>query len=448
MPAARHRLSRPGLRPARSKVRPGLGRALAKGNWSVLDQVLSSGTNFLLAFVLVRRFGPEPFGAFSLGVVVYVLAIGLARALTGEPLVIRFTRTPGRAVEAARCAVGCAFLLGCALGGLCALAAALAGGPLRGVLAALALTFPLLLVQDAGRMSCFALGRPRSAAVNDGAWALAAAGGLALLVTLDVRSLTAFVAAWLVPGALAGLLVLRQLRLWPAPARVATWLRGNRRLSLPLCGVYLLGFAPAYLVFALAPAVASLSELGLARASYVPFAVFGVFMQGVGLFLLPAAAGRGTHATWRFARQASAGLGGLAIVWSAVILLGLPEQAGHWLLGAAWEETGTTRSLFGIGLVFQALGTAPLIALRSLQLPGRLLRMHAVTAPLVLGSGIVLTGVGGAEGLALSILLGDIAIFLLGWWQLRRAVRQEPSDAPEPLVATLIASQVPEPGSG
>lgn len=431
----------------RLALRPGARRTFAKGNWSVLDQILSSATNFVLAFVLVRRFAPEAFGAYSLGVVIYVLTLGFARAVTGEPLVIRFARSPAQAADAGRGAVACACMLGGVVGGLCALAAALAHGPSRAVLAVLAVTFPLLLVQDTARMVCFALGRPRSAALNDGAWAVATAAWLAVLVVVDVRSLTVFVTAWLAPGALAGLLLLRQLRLLPAPRRTVPWLWENRRLSLPLCGAYLLGFAPAYLVYALAPAVGSLRELGLARAAYVPFAVFGVFMQGMGLFLLPAAVGRGTRATWRFARRTSAGLGALALLWGALIALALPQQAGRWLLGPAWDETGTTRTFFGLSLAFQAAGVGPLIALRTLLVPARLLRIHALTAPLVLSSGLVLTSIAGAKGLALGLLLGDISTCLLGWWQLRRAVRAgRPPAAPASHAdaVTLAGEAVPE----
>ena len=50
--------------------------AVARGaHWGLLDQALSSGTNFAVAFVVVRRVDAAEFGAFSLVSVLYVIAV-------------------------------------------------------------------------------------------------------------------------------------------------------------------------------------------------------------------------------------------------------------------------------------------------------------------------------------------------------------------------------------
>jgi hypothetical protein len=187
-----------------------------------------------------------------------------------------------------------------------------------------------------------------------------------------------------------------------------------------LSAAFLLGFVPSYAVYALAPLVADLSVLGLARAAYVPFAFFAVFMQGVGLFLLPAMSGRSFEIVRGMAVRAACGLGSLGSVWAILIVILVPDGLGQLLLADAWDLTQEPRAYFGVGVFFQALALPALIALRALQAPRRVLVVNAVVAPLVLSSGLLLTSTSGAGGLALGVMLGDVSMALLAWWQLAR----------------------------
>src|SRR6478609_7760723 len=106
-------------------------RAVSRFNWGVLDQALSSGSNFLIAIIVVRRVSPEQFGAFSIVVIVYVLAVGAGRALNTEPLVVRFGGTPSAVRAASRHALGFAIVLGVCLGAACCGVAVVVAEPLR-----------------------------------------------------------------------------------------------------------------------------------------------------------------------------------------------------------------------------------------------------------------------------------------------------------------------------
>ena len=60
-----------------------------RASWSFGDQALSSLTNFALAVVVARAVTAEEFGAFGLAFSAYLLVLGLVRAVTAEPLLVR-----------------------------------------------------------------------------------------------------------------------------------------------------------------------------------------------------------------------------------------------------------------------------------------------------------------------------------------------------------------------
>jgi protein-tyrosine phosphatase len=358
-------------------------------------------------------------------VIVYVLAIGASRALITEPLTVRFAGSEAAVRAEGRRALGFAGLLGLGLGVVCCIAGVAVGAPLRSVLPVLGACFPLLLVQDSGRIICFALKRPRTAALNDGAWLVLMVTAIAVLLALGDTSLWVLVAAWLVPGVFSGLLILGQLALVPSLQKPMSWITENRNLSIPLFHAFLLTAAPPYLLYAVAPAVSSLATLGVARAAYVPFSAFGVFLQSGWLLLLPAASNKSVQKTARLAVVASVALGSVALVWGLLIAVALPDAIGHLIIGARWFDTETERVLFGFALLLQACAIGPLLALTALREPERLVRVRSFTAPLVLGGGLVLAAQFGAIGIAVGILLGDALFFVLSWSEFRKLISRD-----------------------
>jgi hypothetical protein len=415
------------------------------GTWAIIDQALASGSNFLLAILVVRSVSPADFGAFSIAVVIYVLAVGVSRALTTEPLAIRF----GRAVnpimaQAPRC-LGLASCFGTLVGAACVVAALSTGGTLRSVLLVLGVTFPLLIVQDAGRVACFALGRPRRAAANDAVWALLQVPLVAVVMVQPDAETWHYVAAWLVPGAIAGALMLVQLHVLPSLRGAGAWFADTRKLAVPLVWNFGLTVAPAYLLFALMPLVASLLELGLARSAYLPYGIFGVVFQSAWLVLLPAASRRSSAHLARLAGWSSAGLGALALVWSIVLAVAVPAQLGVTLFGESWNDTSAIRLIFAAAVVAQAIGVGPLVALRALEAPKLLVYIRLVTAPLMLAVGLILSARYGAAGLAVAILIGDFSATFLSWMVFAR-IRRAPSVPISPSQPDTVVHAVPYDG--
>ena len=59
--------------------------------WGVGDQALSSVTNFAVAVVVARNVSTAEFGAFTLAFAAYLIILTISRAVTTEPLTIRYS---------------------------------------------------------------------------------------------------------------------------------------------------------------------------------------------------------------------------------------------------------------------------------------------------------------------------------------------------------------------
>jgi hypothetical protein len=399
-------------------------KVVAHVNWGIIDQGVLSLTSFALALLVVRSVPAADFGSFSLVVVLYVLTLGVVRAVNTEALTIRFGGDATAVRRVAPQSLGLAAAAGLTLAAATVAIAVSVGGTLGSVLAVLAATYPFLLMQDTARFIAFAMSRPRLAALNDVAWAMGSAlviAGLLFLPTSE-PSLWHYVAAWLVPGGLVGVLATWRLRMWPNLLAAGAWLRGNRHLNLPLVVVYVLTAAPPYLLFALAPLVTGLAELGHARAGFIPFGVFGVVLQTALILLLPFAAQKPVDGVWRIAKVSSLGLSAVAALWSLLVVVLTPDALGTFLMGPEWTATRDIQVMFAFAVVAQALAVGPQIALRALEQPGRLVGVRIVTAPLILGGGLFLAAHGGGVGLTAATLVGDVSTAILGWLQLWRFI--------------------------
>ena len=59
--------------------------------WTLLDQAVSSATNFGLAFLLLRAVPTSDFGAFSIVFALYLLVLIAGRSVAGTLLLITHT---------------------------------------------------------------------------------------------------------------------------------------------------------------------------------------------------------------------------------------------------------------------------------------------------------------------------------------------------------------------
>jgi hypothetical protein len=362
--------------------------------------------------------------------VLWIVAIGAWRSLNTEPFMIRYAARPDEVRAAARRSLGCTWLAGLALGVIMIATAELVAAPYRTPMQVLGVALPFLLLQDTGRVIGFTMFRTVASAVSDLAWAVMLALALGGLVVFGppTTPMWAYLASWAVTGVAASALILQQLRLVPDLGVVNNDTVENLRMGAPLLVNYLLTGAPTYVLFLVTPAVASLAELGLLRAAYVPYGPFGVLLQGMQLVALPYAMKRATPAkVIRLAYPLSMGLAVAGVLWGAVVMFVVPDGLGTWLLGDLWVPSETTRALFAVATVGDALTTGPLLALRALRAPGRLVRIRLWAGPLTFLLGLSLLPVLGAEGAGIAIVVGFAATLVLAVVHLRRIAAEEPT---------------------
>jgi O-antigen/teichoic acid export membrane protein len=417
----------------RSRLRANLRHeAVSHGSWGLMDQATSSGTNFLLSVVVASSVSAEDFGAFSFVTVLYLVAVGLWRSLNAEPFMIRYSARPEQLPGAAGRSLGSTWLAGVVGGVGCILAAELVPTPYQGPLQVLGVALPFLLVQDSARVVSFTMFRAVVAFINDAVWAVLLIVALVVLAILGgPHAPWLYLAAWAGTGAVAGLLILRQLRIVLDLGVASPDMRENFRLGVPLLANFLLTSAPPYLLFLITPAIAGLAELGLVRAAFVPFGPFGVLLQGMQLVALPwfMRLARPSDVA-RLSRHLSLGLAAVAALWGVLVAVVMPTALGTWLIGDLWEPTQSLRVLFAFAFVLDALSVGPLLALRALQAPRRLVWVRLLAGPPTLVLGLVLLPILGAEGVAMALIFGHVVTIAAAIVEVRRLVARRATERP------------------
>lgn len=395
--------------------------------WSIVDQALSSLTNFSIGIIVARESSARGFGAFGIAFTTYLLAMGVSRALCTDALVIRFSAdgTYGR-WGATRDATGAALALSAVSAGACAVAAITLGGDLRAPLLVLALALPGMMLQDAYRFSFFALGTPRKAAANDLAWAIGQLVAFGAVFAWAEPTPTNLIACWGGSATVAALLAPVQGGVVPRPSHAANWIR----LHLDLGGLYLVDFLAVLgsvqiTVYGLG-VVEGLREAGSLRAAWLLLGPLNSLYAATLIAAVPEgvriSAGTGEDVR-RMCRFLAVVLTGIALGWVTVLTL-MPDPLGTSILGDSW--VGAERILLVLGLALSAVGVvfAADTGLRALANAKRGLRARLTMLPLTilggLGGAIVAGEMGAVSGLLAANCIGS-GLF---WFQFSRAASE------------------------
>ncbi len=422
------------VRHARRYVRmlPLGGRVL----WTTLDQGVSSLTNLGLSVAVARASDAEAFGTFALAFAIYTLALGLGRALATGPLAIRHSagdyRTWRAATKAAAgSSLGIGLILSVAILGL----SVATTSPLTRNLIALAITLPMLLLQDAWRFGFFSAAKPASALLNDVIW-----GGtfLVIMLVLDQRSVQpsshVSLLAWGASAGIAALIGGLQARIVPTPGSTRQWLRDQKDMWPSLLGDFLVRTGVGQLMVFGTAIIAGVGASGAIRGVQVAFGPVNVLLMASVALLIPEGAralNRSTTLLISVVRVATGALIGATVLWAILMRL-LPFETGEALLGESWAPARTLLLSYSLVLVSSALSTGANVGLRVLEEPRRAFKIRSITAPFILSCGLVGAWADGAQG----ALIGQAIPGMLGciiWWRqfgdASRSVR-----SPEPLL--------------
>jgi O-antigen/teichoic acid export membrane protein len=308
--------------------------------WGLLDQVLSSLSNFVVLIIVARSLPAEGFGAFALAMEVYVVAIFIGRGLASDPLAAAHASDDAdQARWAVRSGGATVVLATTAILVLVASAGFLVGGQLGKCLLALAIFLPGLALQDFMRYALIVRGQAKGAFLNDLFWMVAQIPLLLVAIGYDGGS-AALMCAWGLAGNLAALLGLAQAKTWLAGVRNArAWLSKHRTLwpyfLLDNVVVRLTTLALVVLI----SIVTNLTEVAGFRAAMTIYAPFTILGRGVVGVAVPELARRrdDPFAVRRAALAIAWFMTPFPIVW-AVLSLMMSDSLGEAFLGDSWAE--------------------------------------------------------------------------------------------------------------
>jgi O-antigen/teichoic acid export membrane protein len=310
------------------------------------DQVVSSSSNFLVGVLVGRYAGPGPYGAYILAFTMWLLVVGIHRALVTEPVVIDGGLHDDRAatlrrglIADLRLAVVLALLLVPA-GVLATVARDDSAGPSLLVLAVL---LPALITQDYWRSMAFALGRPGMALLNDAAFVAVQVAALAVVIAAGGRTAPWFLLAWgagAVTGAMAGFV---QFRVNPFGRRRGPLFAYTWPFSRWLLADFLTIFAVDQTYVLLVALLLGPEEFGGLRAALSlmgPTAVILLTGGNLGLPMMAEAnAGSGVDGLVRVATKLTRVVGA-AVLGYCVIVFAVGPTLLTWIYGPEFSSAG------------------------------------------------------------------------------------------------------------
>jgi O-antigen/teichoic acid export membrane protein len=413
-----------GATPPRSGIR---AQIAARASWNVIDQIISSASNFALSILIARSVDSHTFGAFATSFTLFSFLIGITRAIGRYPLIIAFggaSRDEYR--RATRSAAGTILSFGIAAGLVTAVVGYVLGGREGAALLAMGLVLPLVLLQDGWRGALIGAGRPKAAALNDAVWTVSQFAAVGGLLAAGGSSASALVFTWGLSGGLAAGFGVVQTGAVPRLQDTWRWLVAHWNQ----CGFFLaewvlvLGAAQSSLL--VIAAYGSVRDVGALRAAQVLLGPLNLVAASAFDFLIAELARRRTLRPGDQFRAAYLTSGALAVAclsWGGV-LLALPSSIGRQLLGDTWPLTREVLPASVLWSCAIVLSTGPAVVLRVLNRARVSFEINAVTAPLLVILGLLGLHLGGAAGAAAGFALANWLTAPLWWIRVRLAAQK------------------------
>jgi O-antigen/teichoic acid export membrane protein len=392
----------------------------------MMDQGVSSLTNFAVVIFAIRTVGSAQFGAFSLAYVTYGFTLSASRGLVTGPLQVRFSATdlPTWRRAVAEC-TGTAAVAGLVCGTGVLVAALALDGTAKAAFVALGLTLPGLLLQDSWRYAFFALGRGSQAFLNDTIWALALIPALGLLRVTHHEEVFWFILAWGAAAAAAAAAGAWQAGVIPRPARTWDWVSQHRDLGFRyLVESMSINGASQLRTYAVG-IIVGLTAIGYLQAANTLLGPFMVIYLGMTLVTVPEAVRAMRRSLWHlrlFCLLAGVGLAVLCLAWGVVLLVTLPRGLGGWLLGPIWRPAYPLVLPLTISIMGGCIDSGATSGLHALGAARRSLRAGLTASAIYLVCTIAGTVAAGVTGAVWGLALGTWVGAVVWWGQLRAAL--------------------------
>jgi O-antigen/teichoic acid export membrane protein len=400
--------------------------------WTLLDQALSSGANFLTLVLLARAMSPSQLGIYALAFTSLYLFGNIQRAVFIDPhYVYGVEQADYRGYTSATACGQLALACAVAIVGVCAAwTAPLIGvsdaGNVLGGFAVVAIPY---LVQDFMRGLFFTEARFRAVFLND----LVAYGGqlvlVALLVSMSVatpeRALSAVgISSWC--AVMLGLWQFRHIPTWPVPLRAS--LRTNWQMGKWLSTSTVASAGASELYLFLTSGMLGAAAAGAYRAVVSIVNVNNVFLVALVGRTLPRASERlrdgGKGGLDDFLRRLIQRDAAPVYVMSTLIIV-FGEQILGTLYGDDYRAYAGVLRVIAIGMMLQIPFEVCKVGLKARGLGAPMLVISALSAALTIGLGIPMLRVYGLHGVAYANLF-DVILMNGIIWSIYRRARSRP----------------------
>lgn len=412
-------------------------RWATKGGLAILDQGLISGSNFLIGILLARWLVPAEYGAFSLAFSVFLLLSYVYQSLLSEPQAV-FSGSAYRECLRGYLKALLSIQLVVTIFGLVLLGGSAAvvyymgeADGLPGALAGVAIASPCILFFWLLRRSYYMNLAPARAAMGAFIYFVLVVSGL--IVAYKKALISPFSAYLLMAiGALAtALFLLTQVKkvlppdaCEPPTARQAWqkhWEYGRWAL-----GVSVVTWIPYYMYYPLVSAFRGMAAAGQLKALMNLSLPMEQSYTALAILFLPYAA--------RVCREkgiASSGplvrriillfVGGAVLYWG--LMIPFKGVVFHLLYGGKYMEVAPLIPYVALGTTMWSAAFGPAILLRAIESPDLIFYARLVASILSLVVGVPATKIFGLWGVVISIIVSNIAAFVISMYILQRKAR-------------------------
>ena len=411
-----------------------VGRWVTKGGFAILDQGLISGSNFLISILLARWLIPAQYGAFSTAFSVFLFLSYVYQSLLSEPQAVfsgsayrQCLRGYLKALLSIQLVVTVFGLV--LLGGSAAIAYGLGkadGFP--GALAGVAIASPCILFFWLLRRSYYMNLAPARAAMGAFLYFVLVTGGL--FVVYKKALISPFSAYLLMAiGALGtGLFLLSQIKkaLPPdtcdAPTPAQAW-RKHWEYGRWALGVSVVTWIPYYMYYPLVSMFSGMAQAGQLRAVMNLSLPLEQSYTALSILFLPYAARvcreKGIASSGPLVRRITLlFVAGAVVYWA--ILIPFKSVAFHILYGGKYMELAPLTPYVALGTTLWSAAFGPAIMLRAIESPDSIFYARVVASVLSLVVGVPATWAFGLWGVVWSVIVANIAAFLISMYILQR----------------------------
>jgi O-antigen/teichoic acid export membrane protein len=338
----------------------------SKAFLTAIDQVLSSGSNALLLFVLAQIATVAEFGVVALLAAIFTSWVAFNRGAVGAAILLvsnlrkrEILIESGYAMSFTAIASFGAVALACLTG--------VATGKYSLALA-FAIILPAVLVQDVLRVPPIACGKPMIAVLSDGFWVLFMLGLFIAHLAGATVSLEVAILLWGLAGLISATMLAIAGSVKPKFHRLWGWWRTYSQSRIRFGGTYAMTALSSAATILLVTAIAGTVVVGVLRGGYTLLGPISMLMLAVPMAFVPHVRRSSTppRAQWRLLTQTSIA-GSVLTVVCIVLLLLIPGELGTHLLGKVWGpavsvlpyigiESAATFWMFGIYSWLQAQG--------------------------------------------------------------------------------------------